>query len=162
MTRDHAGCCGHADRGDGMAKPADRLAFTPSSQDLLPGGEHRCNIWQGPFPTINTIEDGYLGAAPVHAYHPNGDGLHNVVGNVWEWCEDGFSASYHAETAGHDPLMTTPAARRALRGGSFLCHESYCDRYRVAARSSNTFDSSSSNIGFRVAQSPVSAARNQA
>jgi len=133
-------------------------ALYPWGNDLLPDGEHRCNIWQGQFPAINTIDDGYLGTAPVHTYQPNGYGLHHVVGNVWEWCEDSFSASYHAETAPHDPQMTAPAARRALRGGSFLCHESYCDRYRVAARSSNTFDSSSSNIGFRVARSPPGAA----
>ena len=81
---------------------------------------------------------------------PNGYGLHNVAGNVWEWCEDYFSPSYHRLTPSRDPLNREPGTNRSMRGGSFLCHESYCNRYRVAARSSNTPDSSSSNIGFRV------------
>jgi formylglycine-generating enzyme required for sulfatase activity len=67
----------------------------PWGDTLTPNGEHRCNIWQGDFPTRNTCEDGYAGTAPVHAYGPNGYGLYNVAGNVWEWCEDFFSARYH-------------------------------------------------------------------
>ncbi len=118
--------------------------------ELTPDGEHRCNIWQGNFPDLNTMEDGYLGTAPVHAYKPNGYGLHNVAGNVWEWCEDTFSPHYHQVTAAENPRHDAPAPNRSLRGGSFLCHDSYCNRYRVAARSSNTPDSSASNIGFRV------------
>jgi formylglycine-generating enzyme required for sulfatase activity len=121
--------------------------------DLQPAGKHRCNIWQGNFPDHNTAEDGYLGTAPVHAFEPNGYGLHNVAGNVWEWCEDYFSAQYHNTTASADPLFAEPTPFKSLRGGSFLCHESYCNRYRVAARSSNTPDSSASNIGFRVVRS---------
>jgi formylglycine-generating enzyme required for sulfatase activity len=96
------------------------------------------------------MDDGYLGTAPVHAFAPNGYGLHDVAGNVWEWCEDYFSPHYHRLTAARDPLNREPAPNRSLRGGSFLCHDSYCNRYRVAARSSNTPDSSSSNVGFRV------------
>lgn len=74
---------------------------------------------EGSFPTKNTAEDGYAGTAPVHVYPPNGYGLYNVSGNVWEW--------------------------------SYLCHDSYCNRYRVAARTSNTADSTAGNLGFRVA-----------
>jgi formylglycine-generating enzyme len=122
----------------------------PWGNDLQPAGEHRCNIWQGEFPEHNTTEDGYLGTAPVNAYASNGYGLYNVAGNVWEWCEDYFSPNYHRETANHDPVYARPGPARSLRGGSFLCHASYCNRYRVAARSSNTPDSSASNIGFRV------------
>ena len=125
-------------------------ATYPWGDELTPGGEHRCNIWQGDFPEFNTAEDGYIGTAPVHAFKPNGYGLYNMAGNVWEWCVDYFSATYHRATATEDPLQREPTANRSLRGGSFLCHESYCNRYRVAARSSNTPDSSSGNIGFRV------------
>jgi formylglycine-generating enzyme required for sulfatase activity len=121
--------------------------------ELEPAGKHRCNIWQGVFPDHNTADDGYFGTAPVHAFEPNGYGLHNVAGNVWEWCEDYFSPQYHKTTAASDPLFVDPTPYKSLRGGSFLCHESYCNRYRVAARSSNTPDSAASNIGFRVVRS---------
>lgn len=127
----------------------DQAAY-PWGDELQPGGEHRCNIWQGHFPDRNSMDDGYLGTAPVHAFAANGYGLHNVAGNVWEWCEDYFSPHYHRLTAARDPLNRAPAPNRSMRGGSFLCHDSYCNRYRVAARSSNTPDSSSSNVGFRV------------
>jgi formylglycine-generating enzyme required for sulfatase activity len=125
-------------------------ATYPWGDSLMPGGQHRCNIWQGQFPTRNTAEDGYLGTAPVDAYEPNGYGLFNVAGNVWEWCEDYFSSRYHEVTSGMNPVYTEQTGSRSLRGGSFLCHESYCNRYRLAARSSNTPDSSAGNIGFRV------------
>src|SRR4051812_20071167 len=125
-------------------------AAYPWGDELTPGGKHRCNIWQGHFPNRNTVEDGYAGTAPVQAFEPNGYGLYNVAGNVWEWCEDYFSPRYHQLTAAHDPLQSEPASNRSLRGGSFLCHESYCNRYRVAARSANTPASSAGNIGFRV------------
>jgi formylglycine-generating enzyme required for sulfatase activity len=125
-------------------------ALYPWGDELMPGGEHSCNIWQGTFPDHNTAEDGYIGTAPVDAYQPNGYGLHNMAGNVWEWCQDNFSQSYREKTSALDPLCIEASDSRSMRGGSFLCHESYCNRYRVAARSSNTADSSSSNIGFRV------------
>jgi len=99
------------------------------------------------------VEDGYPGTAPVHAFAPNGHGLFNVAGNVWEWCEDTFSPRYHQVTGCENPFHDAPAPARSLRGGSFLCHDSYCNRYRVSARSSNTPDSSASNLGFRVARS---------
>ncbi|GAA3571436.1 formylglycine-generating enzyme family protein [Amycolatopsis ultiminotia] len=108
----------------------------PWGDELTPGGTHRCNIWQGRFPVRNTGDDGYLGTAPVDAFPPNGFGLYNVAGNVWEWCADRFD-----EAGPH----------RSMRGGSYLCHESYCNRYRVAARTANTPDSSTGNLGFRVA-----------
>jgi sulfatase modifying factor 1 len=131
----------------------------PWGDELTPAGEHCCNIWQDSFPDHDTAEDGYAGTAPVHAFKPNGFGLHNMAGNVWEWCEDCFSPHYHLITATENPLQDEPAANRSLRGGSFLCHESYCNRYRVAARSSNTADSSASNIGFRVVRIDDAAAR---
>jgi formylglycine-generating enzyme len=124
----------------------------PWGDDLTPDGEHRCNIWQGQFPVINTAEDGYVGTAPVDAYAPNAFGLHNVVGNVWEWCADFFARDDHVATSHSDPIGAHPTGLRSLRGGSFLCHASYCNRYRVAARSSNTPDTSAGNIGFRVVE----------
>ncbi|MFE6288099.1 formylglycine-generating enzyme family protein [Streptomyces sp. NPDC057877] len=119
--------------------------------DLTPGGRWRCNIWQGPFPYTNTAEDGYLTTAPVKSYRPNGFGLWNMSGNVWEWCADWFSPTYYAESPGQDPAGPDTGTTRVLRGGSYLCHDSYCNRYRVSARSSNTPESSSSNLGFRCA-----------
>ncbi|NNC99498.1 MAG: formylglycine-generating enzyme family protein [Gammaproteobacteria bacterium] len=120
---------------------------------LEPDNQHRCNIWQGEFPNINTGEDGYLGTAPVNAYPPNKLGLFNVCGNVWEWCADWFSPNYHRVTRKKNPLYMIPQGSRSIRGGSFLCHESWCNRYRVAARSSISPDTSTSHCGFRVAKS---------
>lgn len=120
--------------------------------DLLkPGGVHQCNIWQGKFPVKNNASDGYAGTAPVDAYEPNGYGMYNMSGNVWEWCADWFSPDYHRTTAPDNPRFEAPTGVRSIRGGSYLCHRSYCNRYRVAARSKNTPDSSTGNIGFRVA-----------
>ncbi|TFH49973.1 MAG: formylglycine-generating enzyme family protein [Lysobacterales bacterium] len=123
----------------------------PWGDELLPQGQHRCNIWQGEFPNHDSGCDGFTGTAPVNAYEPNGHGLYNTVGNVWEWCEDWFSPNYHRVTRATDPHYVIPTGRRAMRGGSFLCHDSYCNRYRVAARSSNTPESATNHCGFRVA-----------
>jgi len=109
----------------------------PWGDELTPDGEHRCNVWQGVFPTKNTAQDGWKGTAPVTSYQPNGFGLWNTSGNVWEWCADLFSADR--------------GDARVMRGGSYLCHASYCNRYRVAARTSNTPDGAGGNNGFRVA-----------
>ena len=110
----------------------------PWGRELTPGGEHRMNVFQGRFPGENTCEDGWAGTAPVDAYAPNAFGLFNVCGNVWEWTADRWS----------------PGGARVMRGGSYLCHASYCNRYRVDARSSNEPDASTGNLGFRVARSP--------
>ena len=125
-------------------------ALYPWGDELTPGGEHRCNIWQGRFPTLNTAEDGHVGTAPAMAYAPNGFGLHNAVGNVWQWCADDFSPDYHRITASSDPFNRTGSDVKSMRGGSFLCHASYCERYRCAARAGNDRRTSTSNIGFRV------------
>jgi formylglycine-generating enzyme required for sulfatase activity len=123
----------------------------PWGDSLRPGGKHMCNIWQGVFPEQDTGEDGYAGTCPVEAFPPNGYGLYSTTGNTWEWCADWFAADYHRTSASLDPQGPADGTARSMRGGSFLCHKSYCNRYRVAARSSNTPDSSASNIGFRCA-----------
>ena len=129
-----------------------RQARFPWGDELTPGGRHRCNIWQGTFPSHNTRDDGYLGTAPVDAYEPNGFWLHNVAGNVWEWCVDWFHTGFHRNGPRRDPTGPPSGEAKVIRGGSYLCHHSYCTRYRVGARSSNTPDSSTGNMGFRVAR----------
>lgn len=126
----------------------------PWGDELAPKGRYACNIWRGTFPTVNTAEDGHRSTAPVKSFKPNGYGLYNTVGNVWEWCADWFSPDFHTTGPRTDPMGPPDGAARVMRGGSHLCHASYCNRYRVAARSSNTPDSSAGNIGFRVAASP--------
>ena len=123
----------------------------PWGNDLAPNDVPRCHVWRGIFP--NAPDPGWRPQTIAGADgEANGYGLFNVCGNVWEWCADWFSPAYHSETPAKNPLFTGATGRRSMRGGSFLCHDSYCNRYRVAARSSNTPDSSSSNLGFRLAR----------
>jgi len=124
----------------------------PWGDELVPGGKHRCNIWQGKFPHQDTAEDGFAGTCPVKAFAPNGYGLFGVSGNVWEWCGDWFSPSYHIHGPRLNPKGPPFGDRKLMKGGSYLCHRSYCNRYRVAARTSNTPDSSTGNCGFRCAR----------
>lgn len=121
----------------------------PWGDELTPGGRHMCNIWQGVFPSQNTAADGYVGTAPAKSYTPNGFGLFNVSGNLWEWCHDWFSRDFHVAGPRIDPTGPPGGQEKVERGGSYLCHESYCNRYRVGARTKNTPDSSTGNIGFR-------------
>jgi len=126
----------------------------PWGNDLKPEGRHRCNIWQGRFPDINTGEDGFLGTAPVDAFSANDYGLYNMSGNVWEWCADWWSTSWHAEArleTRQNPQGPASGDAKVIRGGSYLCHASYCNRYRVAARTHNNVDSSTGHMGFRCA-----------
>ena len=120
----------------------------PWGDDLTPDGQHYCNIWQGEFPRVDTAADGFAGTCPVDAFPPNGYGLYSMTGNVWEWCADWFHTAFEGRPA-HDPRGPERGETRVMKGGSFLCHASYCNRYRVAARTSNTPDSAASNIGFR-------------
>lgn len=114
-----------------------------------PGGRHMCNIWQGDFPRENSADDGYVGTAPARSFEPNGYGIYNLTGNVWEWVFDRWSPDFHRNGPHRNPIGPEAGERRVTRGGSYLCHDSYCNRYRVAARTSNTPDSSTGNTGFR-------------
>jgi formylglycine-generating enzyme required for sulfatase activity len=110
------------------------------------------NVWQGSFPDANSTADGFLGTCPVDAFETNAFGLHNTTGNVWEWTRDWFHADFRARDGRHDPAGPPNGTRKVQKGGSYLCHESYCRRYRVAARQGNTPDSSAGNVGFRCAR----------
>ena len=117
--------------------------------DLEPGGKYLCNVFQGRFPDQDTAADGYAGVAPVDAFPSNPYGMLSSIGNVWEWTADWFSADYHVDANPFNPVGPPSGARRVMKGGSYLCHESYCNRYRLGARTGNTPDSAAGNIGFR-------------
>lgn len=123
----------------------------PWGDEFKPGGKHMCNIWQGKFPQKNHASDGFVGTAPVRSFEPNGYGLYQMSGNVWEWCSDWFSPYFHVNGPRVNPVGPSSGTSRTMRGGSYLCHKSYCNRYRIAARSKNNPDSSTGNISFRCA-----------
>jgi formylglycine-generating enzyme required for sulfatase activity len=133
------------------ARGGQRGMAYPWGNGLEPEGCHLMNVFQGSFPHHNTMADGFAGTAPVDAFPSNRYGLHNMTGNVWEWCADWFDPGYYQRSARQNPAGPPSGTHRVMRGGSYLCHESYCRRYRVSARSANTPDSSTGNLGFRVA-----------
>jgi formylglycine-generating enzyme len=124
----------------------------PWGNVMTPHGQHVMNTWQGVFPAHNTADDGYVGTAPVTAYAPNEFGLYNTCGNVWEWASDLYAPhAIQGPFPLRDPTGPTKGYARIQRGGSYLCHDSYCDRYHVHSRTRNDPDSSTGNAGFRVA-----------
>ena len=121
----------------------------PWGEELTPNGVHLCNVWQGSFPAEDTGEDGFRGRAPVDAFPPNDFGLHNMIGNVWEWSADTL---VRAEAPSRCCSPTTGSGEKVQKGGSYLCHHSYCTRYRIQARSGSSPDSSTGTVGFRIAR----------
>ncbi|MGG5810422.1 formylglycine-generating enzyme family protein [Falsiroseomonas sp. CW058] len=109
-----------------------------------------CNIWQGDFPHRNTAADGFAGTAPVDSFAPNGFGLFNTCGNAWEWCADPFRVRSLAKAAKHRNAAAAAERERLMKGGSYLCHVSYCYRYRIAARAGRSPDTSAGHTGFRL------------
>ena len=105
-------------------------------------------VFQGTFPGQDTGADGWIGTCPVTAFQPNAFGLYNMTGNVWEWCSDWFSATTYSMAPRADPQGPVWGERRVTWGGSYLGHDSYCNRYRVAARHSNSPDHFSGHIRF--------------
>jgi sulfatase modifying factor 1 len=120
--------------------------------ELKPGGKLLANWWQGSFPGKNTAEDGFLSRAPVRSFAPNGYGLYDMTGNVWEWTSDWFDENYYAASPKKNPKGASSGTERSIRGGSFLCAENFCSNYRVAGRSRSAPDSGLNNLGFRCAK----------
>lgn len=121
-----------------------------------PGSIHRHNVWQGQFPNENSADDGYSGTAPARSFPPNAFGLFNMTGNIWEWVADWFGPLPAAEMPPlRNPEGPQTGAAKVMRGGSHLCHDSYCARYFVHSRTHNTPDSTTGHIGFRLADGPL-------
>lgn len=139
----------HAARG-GLSDPRYPWGDSnPNDVDFFP-----CNIWQGRFPEGDLGRDGHIGTAPVDAFTANGYGLHQMSGNVWEWSADPFRVRSLRKSARQRSDQAVANNAKLLKGGSFLCHVSYCWRYRIAARTGNAPDNSSSHTGFRIAFRP--------
>ncbi len=140
------------------AARAGVLGKYPWGEELVVDGKHFCNIWQGNFPHENTEDDGFLGTAPVETYESNVFGLYQMIGNVWEWNLNprGIPLTDFMEKSSdfyQDKYSENNKGDYAVRGGSFLCHSSYCNRYRLGARNGNEASSSASNLSFRCCKS---------
>lgn len=134
----------------------------PWGDEPVDQGKVKANTWQGHFPDHNTLRDKFYGLAPVRSFEPNGYGLYDIAGNAWEWCADYYNNQYYQTIAkgasnpqgpsnSYDPEEPY-AKKRVIRGGSFLCNDSYCSGYRVARRMKSTEDSGMEHVGFRCVQ----------
>jgi formylglycine-generating enzyme len=129
--------------------------------EFRPGAQWRANTWQGRFPVQNSAADGFLTTARVGSFPPNGFGLYDVAGNVWEWCADWYRPDAYANAKSHNPLGPESSydpdepglPKRVMRGGSFMCSDEYCGRYRPGSRGKGAPDSGASHIGFRCVRS---------
>jgi sulfatase modifying factor 1 len=135
-------------------------AIYPWGNEHVNTGNSKTNSWEGKFPYLNEKKDGYLKSAPVRSFAPNGYGLYDMAGNVWEWCSDLYNYSYYKELDGKIAVNPQGASKsfdpqepytekRSMRGGSFLCNDSYCSGYRVARRMKSSHDTGLEHTGFR-------------
>ncbi|HET9448113.1 MAG TPA: formylglycine-generating enzyme family protein [Steroidobacteraceae bacterium] len=142
--------------------------------ELTPGDKHMANTWQGAFPHENLARDGFERTSPVTAFPPNGYGVHDMIGNTWEWTADWFTSKHEPDPAkaccipknprggraeaSYDPCQPDiKIPRKVIKGGSHLCAPNYCRRYRPAARHAEPVDTSTSHLGFRCVRRPASA-----
>jgi formylglycine-generating enzyme required for sulfatase activity len=133
----------------------------PWGNEHINVGKAKANSWEGKFPYYNGKKDGFVTAAPVKSFQSNGYGLYDMAGNVWEWCSDWYDANYYKTLSASSPTIDPKGSqksfdpedpytpKKSLRGGSFLCNDSYCSGYRVARRMKSSPDTGLEHTGFR-------------